>query len=218
MESKRDRGFNQVIALIKRLNMYDLMGFRYDWNTEILFQFLATCYFDNRSEILHWMTEGRHYKVDFVTFARLLGLGVANRGFAKVHDERTLTNREIAFMYANLEAADGLIKGLKSKYYILNNLFRSTINPKNGSTSNLYGYARNILARMAPGSTPFSLSHFLWHEIGIASEDARKALPYAPYIMFIIERVIGYIFHKDTVHEAYRGEKTHHAAAGMSIC
>ena len=36
LESKRDRDFNQVIAACKRFNMYDLMGFRYDWNTEVL--------------------------------------------------------------------------------------------------------------------------------------------------------------------------------------
>ena len=128
-----------------------------------------------------------------------------------------MTNSEIAFLYEDPRAADGLVKGLKSKYYILNNLFRHTINPKFGSTSNLFGYARNILARMGLGSTPFSLLHFIWHELGIASKDARKALPFAPYVMFIIERVTRYTFNKDSVHEAYRGEKTHHIGVGETI-
>ena len=83
--------------------MYDLMGFRYDWNTEVLLQFLATFYCDNKTETLHWMMEGRHYKVDFVTFARLLGLGEVDRGFSEIHNERTLTHEEIAFLYVNLE-------------------------------------------------------------------------------------------------------------------
>ena len=90
-----------------------------------------------------------------------MGLGSTDRGFSEIHTKRTLTNREIAFLYENPRATDGLVKGLKSKYYILNNLFRHTINPKFGSTSNLFGYARNILARMGLGSTPFSLSHFI---------------------------------------------------------
>lgn len=47
----------------------------------------------------------------------------------------------------------------------------------------------------------------------IAAEDAWKALPFAPYVMFIIERVTGYIFTKDGLHEPYRGEKTHHHVA-----
>ena len=58
LESKRDRDFNQVIAACKRFNMYDLMGFRYDWNTEVLLQFLATFYCCNRLDMLHWMIEG----------------------------------------------------------------------------------------------------------------------------------------------------------------
>lgn len=127
----------------------------------------------------------------------MLGLGVEDRGFSKIHDEHTLTNREIAFMYVSPRVADGLVKGLKSTYYILNNLFRLTINPKIGSTSNLYGYGRNILVRFRPEGEPFSVSHFLCHRLGIASKDARKALPYAPYVMFIIERVTGYVFAKD---------------------
>jgi len=117
-------------------------------------------------------------------------------------------------MYVSPRVADGLVKGLKSTYYILNNLFRHTINPKIGSASNLYGYARNILVRFGPRGEPFLVSHFLCHKLGIASEDARKALPYAPYVMFITERVIGYVFAKDGLHEAYRGEKTHHSIVG----
>lgn len=116
-----------------------------------------------------------------------MGLGSTDSGFSEIHTKRTLTNREIAFLYENPRATDGWVKGLKSKYYILNNLFRHTINPKIGSTSNLFGYTRNILARMGLGSTLFLLSHFIWYELGVESEDARKALPFAPYVMFIIE-------------------------------
>ena len=70
---------------------------------------------------------------------------------------------------------------------------------------------------MGPRGEPFSVSHFIWHEIGIASEDARKALPFAPYLMFIIESVTRYTYTKDTLHEAYKGEKTHHAAVRETI-
>lgn len=81
LESKRDRDFNQAIATCKKFGLYDLMAFKYDWNTEILLQFLATFYCCNRLDMLHWMTEGRHYKIDFKTFSRLLGLGAKDRGF-----------------------------------------------------------------------------------------------------------------------------------------
>ena len=36
LESKRDRDFNQAIAMCKRFNLYDLMDFKYDWNAQIL--------------------------------------------------------------------------------------------------------------------------------------------------------------------------------------
>jgi hypothetical protein len=44
-------------------------------------------------------------------------------------------------------------------------------------------------------------------------EDGRKGLPYAPYLMFMIESVIGYRFEKDGLHEQYKIEKTHATGA-----
>ena len=47
-------------------------------------------------------------------------------------------------MYLDGRSTDGKVKGLKSFYYILNNLIRHTINPKDGATSDLNGYVRNV--------------------------------------------------------------------------
>ena len=77
---------------------------------------------------------------------------------------------------------------MKSFYYATNNLFRETINPKCGDSTSLRKYAKNLLARMALGSDAFSVSRFIWAELS-DSLDARNDLPYAPYIMYIIERV-----------------------------
>ena len=44
-------------------------------------------------------------------------------------------------------------------------------------------------------------------------EDGRRGLPYAPYLMFIIERVTGFYFPKDEIHIIYKIEKTQSAAA-----
>jgi hypothetical protein len=68
----------------------------------------------------------------------------------------------------------------------MNNLFRETINPKVGDSTSLRKYAKNLLARMAPGS-----------------DASRNDLPYAPYIMYIIERVSGIEFKKDVEHRPY---------------
>jgi hypothetical protein len=44
-------------------------------------------------------------------------------------------------------------------------------------------------------------------------EDGRRGLPYAPYLMFMIERVTSLRFSKDGMHTVYKIEKTHPAAA-----
>ena len=40
-----------------------------------------------------------------------------------------------------------------------------------------------------------------------------RGLPYAPYLMFMIERVTGFYFPKDGMHTVYKIEKTQPAAA-----
>jgi hypothetical protein len=47
-------------------------------------------------------------------------------------------------------------------------------------------------------------------------EDGRRGLPYAPYLMFMIERVTGFYFSKDGMHTIYKIEKTQPAAASQA--
>ena len=120
-------------------------------------------------------------------------------------------------MYLDGRSVDGKVKGLKSFYYILNNLIRHTINPKDGAASDLNGYMRNVLARFSLCGDKFNVPRFMWQEIRVAMDDARKGLPYAPYLMFVIERVTGYRFVKDGLHEQYKIEKARHAKASETI-
>ena len=48
-------------------------------------------------------------------------------------------------------------------------------------------------------------------------EDGRKGIPYAPYLMFMIERVTGYRFEKDGLHTVYKIEKTRGAGAIRAV-
>ena len=48
---------------------------------------------------------------------------------------------------------------------------------------------RNVLVRFTPGGDRFNVPRFMWHELRNAMDDGRKGLPYAPYFMFMIERV-----------------------------
>ena len=74
-----------------------------------------------------------------------------------------------------------------------------------------------MLARFAPGGDKFNVPRFMWQEIQVAMDDARKGLPYAPYLMFVIERVTGYQFFKDGLHEQYNIEKARHVKASETF-
>lgn len=123
IESKEDKGLKNVVRAYKKFWLYDLMGFQHNCNTYILYQFLATYYCETMTNVMHWMTEKRHYRLDFVTFARLVGFCSVDRAFSEIHMERHLTDQEIVFMYVDLSAADGLVRALRPFYYVLNNLF-----------------------------------------------------------------------------------------------
>ena len=202
----------EVLDLVDMHGMKDLMGFRYDWNVEVLSQFHATFYNDTDTDTIHWMTEGVHYKLDFTTFARLLGFGKADREDEVLHHIRHLKADKIAEAYERPEMADGSTVGLKPVYYAMNNLMRETINPKRGSDStSLRKYATTLLSRMLPGARTFSVSRFIWYEICHSLNDGRNNLSYAPYLMYIIERVSGLIFKKDGEHQPYQLKHWCHA-------
>ena len=92
-----------------------------------------------------------------------------------------------------------------------------TINPKDGAASDLNGYVRNVLARFTPGGDRFNVPCFMWRELRIAMDDGRKGLPYAPCLMFMIERVTGYKFDKDGLHTIYKIEKTQASGASKAV-
>ena len=107
------------------------------------------------------MMEGVHYKVDFTTFARLLGFGSGDRYADTIQIENVMKAEDIVFAYERRDLADGKIVDLKSFYYAMNNLFKETINPKGGDSTSLRKYVKNLLTRMALGSDAFSVSRFI---------------------------------------------------------
>ena len=74
-ERMNDPFFNEAIAKCKEMGLYDIMGFIYDWNKEILAQFHSSLYYDERQIAFFWTTKGVKYGVDYMTFSRILGLG-----------------------------------------------------------------------------------------------------------------------------------------------
>ena len=113
----------------------------------------------------------------------------------------------------NLAVPDWSGTKLKSFYYIMNNLFMITLNPKDNATD-LNGYITNVLSRF-PSSEKFNVPRFIWVELAYAMDDGRRSLPYAPYLMFVIERVTGMWFPKDCEHTVYKIKKTHGGLGGL---
>jgi hypothetical protein len=59
------------------------MEFRKHWNNEIVMQFYASYHHEKNKtgaiDIIHYTMEGKHHKVDSVTFSRLLSLNGTDR-------------------------------------------------------------------------------------------------------------------------------------------
>jgi hypothetical protein len=90
-------------------------------------------------------------------------------------------------------------------YTYLNHLFRRTLTPTEGDSSNIPSYNRNLLVAMArPHGFDFSVFDFIWEEIKVISESPLKSCGYAPYIMHMIERVSGRTFGCDKEHQPLR--------------
>ena len=79
-------------------------------------------------------------------------------------------------------------------YSVLNRLFTKTLTPRDGNTSDITLFAKNLLARMRDGVTAFSVADFVWEEIKLTSIDPQKSCGFAPYIMLMIEEVTRYNF------------------------
>jgi hypothetical protein len=63
---------------------------------------------------------------------------------------------------------------------------------------------------MLPGEKPFSVSKFLWYNLVEVTESGKCNLPYAPYIMYLIEMVSGISFKKDVEHASYQVKQWQH--------
>jgi hypothetical protein len=90
-------------------------------------------------------------------------------------------------------------------------MFRETIYPKGGSDStSLRRFAPNLIARLLPGARPFSVSRFIWYNLVEVTKSGKCNLPYAPYIMYMIEMVSGVSFKKDAEHASYQVKQWQH--------
>jgi hypothetical protein len=114
---------------------------------------------------------------------------------------------KLKFMYpSNKRQSAGTTMNLLPFYAYLNHLFRKMITPRKGDSSNIPSYNRNILVAMAqsPHGFDFCVIEFIWEEIKAISESPLKSCGYAPYLIHLIERVMGRTFGYDKEHHPLR--------------
>jgi hypothetical protein len=197
--------FNSVIEKCKEVGLYDIMGFRYNWNKEILAQFHCSYYYNPYDNTITWTTQRNKCTIDYMTFSRLLGLGSKDEERTPIHNETKYNPRELTFMFPSRDLAiGGKADQLNPYYYYLNQFFCSTIDPKQGDATALRYFAPNLFNRMAPDEEGFCIFDFIWNELRRAMNDPMKYLPYAPYLMYMIERVTNVCYPKDVFHEPFR--------------
>jgi hypothetical protein len=92
---------------------------------------------------------------------------------------------------------------LKPYFYVLNNLLHLTLDPKIGDSIHIMLDAPKVLCRFGASGDRYSITDFMWRKIERAANDPHKSLPYASFLMYIIEQVVGRSFHHNAVHKSY---------------
>jgi hypothetical protein len=196
----------QLLHDLRRMGLQPLMEFRKSWNNKIICQFYASYHLDTRvdTHVIHCTTEGKHYKVDFITFSHLLGLDRRDHTSTAITEISALAMDEYQYMYLDGHRANGKTVWLKPCYYVLNNILCQILYPKIGDSTNLHEDSQVVLDCFGDEFTKFSISRYIWDKIFVASEDVVKHYPYAPFIMHIIEHVSGIHFPSDAPHKVLK--------------
>jgi hypothetical protein len=207
MESKNDPIFTELSTVCGHQRVKELMGFRQDWNREIIAQFYSTVHFGYIEEerAMMWMTNGNKHAIRFSRFLSLFGLGADDKDYPKLHNGGPLEPEALYFMYPRDQRANvGHMKGLYTYYSVLNSLLGATIAPRDGNPSDISRFVKNLMIALRLGVGPFSVGDYIWQEINYLSEDPKKIYSYSPYIMYMIEKVTKIEFPKDVTHKPLR--------------
>jgi hypothetical protein len=114
LEAAEEPKRKDVLDLVDKYKMRDIVSFKYNWNIEVLAQFHATFSHEDTKETIHWMTEGVHYKIDFTTLARLFGFSKEDKDAEVIHYEQHMNTSMISSAYEYEDLADGSTTALKS--------------------------------------------------------------------------------------------------------
>jgi len=212
-EDMEDPIFNEIINVCKQKHIYRIMSFRYDWNIEVIAHFYATCYFETRGDVrwVHWMTEGKWYKINYFEFGSLFGFEKSDYEHPRLHIGSPLPKEDMKDMYLPSRVWNyGEPKGLIHFYAYLNKFFRKTLAPKEGDAHNISSYAKNLLLALTPSEPEFSVFEYIWEEIKSISESPKKCCGFGAYLMFMIDQKTNKRFECDYIHPPVDVKKDSH--------
>jgi len=145
----------QIYNTCKTQGIYHLMKFRHYWNKELVAQFYATIFFGyhENDRAIFWRTEGRPYFLTFQAFRGLFQLDNA-ANLDVIHNRKPLEPKEMHFMYPkNTPISElGKVNKLYTYYGVLYRMFRKTISPRGGNTTDVSRHMRNLLWYMREGA------------------------------------------------------------------
>ena len=82
----------------------------------------------------------------------------------------------------------GETSGLTPFYKFMNQMFRYTLSPKAGNSDKISNLSRNLLAKMTPRASEFSVFDFLWEENICTSISPKWGCHYICSIHFLLDQ------------------------------
>jgi hypothetical protein len=177
-----------MIEMCKYHGLEKIMGFRYDWNEEVILQFYSTFFFHKYSTGITWMTNGTKYSISIGWFASILGLGASAKHPLNLHDGNVLGLNQMASMYESSNFNAPTITNFKPEMIVLRRVIRKILAPREGDSSMVPQFERNLLKAITK-KTKFNVFDFILQEIWNIAISNNRSCAYAPYIMALIETV-----------------------------
>jgi hypothetical protein len=174
------------------------MGFRYDWNEEVILRSYSSFFCKNSSGIT-WMTNGTKYSISIGRFASIFGLGASAMNPLNLHDGNVLELSQMASMYEPSNFNAPTITNFRPEMVVLHQVIRKTLAPRKGDSSRVPQFERN-LRKAITEKTKFNAFDFIIQELWNIAISNNRSCAYAPYMMAMIEAVSKHTFVKDVEH------------------
>jgi hypothetical protein len=156
--------FKDVIDMCMYHGLEKIMGFRYDWNEEVILQFYSTFFFHKNNSDITWMTNGTKYSISIGRFASILGIGNSAKNPLNLHDGNVLRISQMTSMYETFDFNAPTVTNFKPEMIVLHWVIWKTLTPREGDSSRVPQFERNLLKAITE-KTKFNAFDFIIQEM-----------------------------------------------------